>query len=43
MAIKNERWDLAAHVVVLETALQLEKEGMNNGRKSQEKKGSTEG
>jgi hypothetical protein len=43
MAIKSERWDLAAHVIVLETALQLEKEGKKDGRKSQEEKGSTKG
>jgi hypothetical protein len=36
LAIKSERWDLAAHVVVLETALQLEKGGKQDGGKSQE-------
>jgi hypothetical protein len=43
LAIESERWDLAAHVVVLETALQLEKEGKKDGRKGQEEKRSTKG
>jgi len=41
MAIKNERWDLAAHVIVLEAAIQLEKDGKQDGRKEKGKKGGT--
>ncbi len=41
MAIKNERWDLAAHVIVLEAATQLEKGGKPDGRKA--KTGRTKG
>jgi hypothetical protein len=38
LAIKSERWDLAAHAIVLEAALQLEKEGKNDGRQGKEEK-----
>jgi hypothetical protein len=43
LAIKHERWDLAAHVIVLETALRLGKEGKQDGGKTQEEKRSTKG
>ncbi len=42
LAIKSERWDLAAHVIILEAAMELEKEGKKDGRKSKEEKGSAE-
>jgi hypothetical protein len=43
LAIKSGRWDLAAHAIILETAIQLEKEGRINGGKRKEAKRSTEG
>lgn len=43
LAITSERWDLAAHVIVLEAAMQLGKEGRKDGRKSKEEKRSAEG
>jgi hypothetical protein len=42
LAVKSERWDLAAHVIVLEAAMQLGKEGKQDGRKNKEQKGSAQ-
>ena len=33
LAIQHERWDLAAHVIILEAATQLEKGGKKDDRK----------
>lgn len=37
MAIQHERWDLAAHVIILEAAIQLEKGGKNGWMKRENK------
>jgi hypothetical protein len=33
LAIQQERWDLAAHVIILEAATRLEKGGKADGKK----------
>jgi hypothetical protein len=38
LAVKQERWDLAAHTIVLATARQLKNGEKRNDRRSQEKK-----
>jgi hypothetical protein len=38
LAVRNQRWDLAAHTIVLATARELEKEGKVNGEKREKKK-----
>jgi hypothetical protein len=43
LAIKSERWDLAAHAIVLEAVEQLENVRKKNGDKRKEKKGRTKG
>ena len=37
-ALKKQRWDLAAHTIVLATVRVLNQEGKQNGRESREKK-----
>jgi hypothetical protein len=41
LAIKSERWDLAAHTIVLEAAIQLKKEGRENDKEGKAKRGRT--
>ena len=43
LAVKNQRWDLAAHTIVLATAKQLKNGGKPNARQGKEKKGRTKG
>ncbi len=43
LAKKSERWDLAAHVIVLATVEQLEKGGKQNGNERKTKKGRAKG
>ena len=38
-AVKKQRWDLAAHTIVLATARQLKSGERNNGEGNYEKKG----
>jgi hypothetical protein len=38
LAVKKERWDLAAHTIVLATARQLKNGEKQNGRKSRTEK-----
>ena len=38
LAVKQERWDLAAYTIVLATAQQLKNGGKRNDRRSQAKK-----
>lgn len=39
LAVKNQRWDLAAHTIVLATARQLESGREPNAKEREEKKG----
>jgi hypothetical protein len=39
LAIKSERWDLAAHAIVLEAAEQLEIVRKKNGKERKDEKG----
>jgi hypothetical protein len=39
LAVKKERWDLAAHTIVLTTARQLKKGGKPDAKERKEKKG----
>jgi hypothetical protein len=41
-AIKNERWDLAAHIIVLVAARSLKEEVKQNGEKNKEEDGCSE-
>jgi hypothetical protein len=43
LAVKNQRWDLVAHTIVLATARQLINGGASNARERKEKKGRTKG
>ncbi len=38
LAVENQRWDLAAHTIILATARLLNNGGKLNDRKSREKK-----
>jgi hypothetical protein len=38
LAVKQKRWDLAAHTIVLATARQLKNGGKRNDRRSRAKK-----
>jgi hypothetical protein len=42
-AVKAQRWDLAAHAIVLATAKQLNNGGRRNERRNSEKKRRTKG
>ena len=41
LAVKKERWDLAAHTIVLATARQLKNGEKRNGRRKQAKEANT--
>ena len=43
LAVKSQRWDLAAHTIVLATARQLKNGGKPNAKERKEKKGSSQG
>ena len=45
LAVKSQRWDLAAHTIVLATARQLDKRRAPNAgdKRKKEKKGRTKG
>jgi hypothetical protein len=43
LAVKNQRWDLAAHTIVLATARQLDKGREPNAKGKKEKKGRAAG
>jgi len=41
LAIEKERWDLAAHIIVLAAARSVNEEVKTNGKERKEKKGRT--
>ena len=43
LAVKSQRWDLAAHTIVLATARQLKNGGKPHARERKEKKGRAKG
>ena len=43
LAVKSQRWDLAAHTIVLATARQLKNGGKPNAKGRKEKEGRSKG